>query len=150
MPLPTTKERIYFIDKDGNQRADATFQQKDTGYTPTPDYYPTMRAGKCSKCGAVGCIAFKNGFNLRLGDRVMAGKPIPGECPRCGKGTEFVPLPVDAPENKEISIYYHLQRSLNAYVERGIPLDTTKTLQPLGRILRMEEYVRRQQESQQA
>lgn len=150
MPLPTTKERIYFIDKDGNQRTDATFVNKDVGYRPDKDYYPTMKAGKCSKCGAVGCITFKNGFNLRLGDRVMAGKPIPGECPRCGKGTEFVPLPVDDPRQKELSLYYHLQKSLNAYVERGMQIDSRYALQPAGRIKRWEEYVQRQQTEQQA
>ncbi len=148
MPLPITKERIYFVDKDGNQRTDATFLNKDTGYKPTREYYPTMRAGKCSKCGAVGCIAFKKGFNLKLGDRVMAGKPIPGECPRCGKGTEFVPLPVDAPENKEISLYYHIQKSLDAYVERGMEIDARFALQPAGRIKRWEDYVRRKESGQ--
>lgn len=149
MPLPTTKERIYFIDKDGNQRTDATFLNKDTGYTPTRDYYPTMRAGKCSRCGMVGNIAFNNGFNLRLGDRVMAGKPIPGQCPKCGKGTEFVPLPVDSPEQKELTHYYNIQRSLNAYVERGMHFDNRFTLQPEGRIKRWEAYVQRQQAEQQ-
>lgn len=147
MPLPTTKERVYFIDREGNQRTDATFIQKDVGYRPTKDYYPTMRAAKCSKCGVVGCVAFKNGFNLKLADRVMAGKPIPIECPRCGKGTECVPLPVDAPENKDISLYYHMQKSLNAYVERGIEINSRMTLMPFGRIQRMEEHVRRQQQA---
>ncbi len=147
MPLPTTKKSVYFIDDKGNQRMDASFKKKDTGYKATKEYFPTMRAGKCSRCGQVGVIEFTNGFNIKLGDRVMDGKPIPGTCFRCGKGVEFVPLPINDPKNKEIGIYYGIQKSLNAHVERGWDIGAQGDIQPVGRIIRWEEYVKRLQES---
>ncbi len=150
MPLPTTKKSIYFIDDKGNQRQDASFKQKDTGYQASEEYHPTMRAGKCSRCGLVGVIAFRNGFNIKLGDRVMDGKTIPGTCPRCGKGTEFVPLPVDDPKNKDIGLYYNIQKSLMAHVKRGWDIGAQGDIQPVGRIIRWEEYVKRLQDAAKA
>lgn len=149
MPLPVTKEKIFFIDKDKNIRSDQEIKVKDTGYKPDKHYYPTMRAVKCSVCGTVGCLEFDGGFNLKLGDRVMHGKPIPGRCYLCNKTTELVPLPVDAPEQAELKHYYNIQKSLNFYRDRGIRMNAGSILWDPSRILRLEEYARRQQQSEQ-
>lgn len=148
MPLPTTKESLYFVDRSGDVRTDVQIKLKDTGYKPTPDYYPTMRAVKCYSCGAVGALEFHNGFNLKSGDRVMAGKPIGGYCPRCVKWTELVPLPVDDPNTREVRLYYQLQEALNEALRRGQRLTGSSIVWPLARIKSLEEHVRRQQAEQ--
>lgn len=148
MPLPTTREKVFYLDKDSIAKEDQVIKQKDTGYAPTSDYYPTMRACKCSGCGTVGHLAFDGGFNLKLGDRVMDGKPIPGRCYKCNKVTEMVPLPVNDPNNAELRHYYNIQKSLDFYRKRGIKLTSKSVLWDPSRIMRLEEHVRSQQQSE--
>jgi hypothetical protein len=148
MPLPTTKENIFHIDKDGRVQESQQIKVRETGYVPTKEYYPTMRACKCSVCGTVGHLAFDGGFNLKLGDRVMDGKPIPGRCYKCNKTTEMVPLPVNDPKNKELRHYYNIQKSLDFYRDRGVKLGAKSVLWDPSRILRFEAYVRSQQQEQ--
>lgn len=150
MPLPVTKEKFFFIDKDSTVREDAEVKVKDTGYAPDKEYYPTMRAVKCSRCGTVGHLCFDGGFNIKLGDRVMDGKPVPGVCFKCNKRTEMVPLPVNHPDQAELRHYYNIQKSLDFYRERGVKMGSKTVLWSPATILRMEEYVRRQQADLQA
>ena len=147
MPLPTTKEKIFHIDKDGRVQENQEIKVKDTGYAPTKEYYPTMRACKCSGCGTVGHLEFDGGFNLKMGDRVMDGKPIPGRCYKCNKMTEMVPLPVNDPQNAELRHYYNIQKSLDFYRDRGIKLGSRSVLWDPSRIMRLEAYVRSQQQT---
>lgn len=150
MPLPITKEKVFYIDKDSQIREDQEIKVKDTGYAPTKDYYPTMRACKCSVCGTVGHMTFDGGFNLKLGDRVMNGKPISARCYRCNKKTEIVPLPVDDPSQADLRHYYNIQKALNFYRDRGVQLTSKSVLWDPSRILRLEEYARLQREADQA
>jgi hypothetical protein len=147
MPLPTTKENLYFVDRHGSVRTDATIKIKDTGYKPTDDYYPTMRAVKCVSCGLVGSLEFHNGFNLKSGDRVMNGKPIRGSCPRCAKTVELYPLPVNDPATKEVKLYYDIQKSLDTARLQGEKLTGTSIVWPLARVKAWEEHVKKQQQS---
>lgn len=148
MPLPTVKENLYFVDRDGDVRTDVAIKVKDSGYKPTPDYYPTMRACRCLSCGAVGCLEFHNGFNLKLGDRVMNGKPIPGNCPRCQKYTELVPLPVNDPKTAEVRLYYQMQEALNEGLKRGQRLTGSSIVWPLARIREWEKHLAERQGNQ--
>ena len=140
MPLPSRQERILFVDHDKNVRTEDV-KLKGTELAPTPDYYPTMRACKCMKCGQVGALLFEGGFNLKLGDRVMDGKPIPGQCPRCGT-TELIPLPVNDPNTKEVALYHQIQRSLDHYRKRGVKANTM--LWPVDRIVEWEKHAGRE------
>jgi hypothetical protein len=149
MPLPTTREKVFYIDKDSQIKDDQVVRTKDTGYAPSDDYYPTMRACKCSGCGTIGHMTFDNGFSIRLGDRIMDGKPIPGRCYRCNKTTEMVPLPVNDPNNADLRHYYNIQKSLDFYRKRGMQLASNSVLWDPARIMRLEEHVRRQQAAQQ-
>jgi hypothetical protein len=135
MPLPIRKERILYVDHDKSVKT-IDVKVKNNGYKPEKDYYPTMRACKCMKCGQVGALLFEGGMNLKLGDRVMDGKPIPGQCPRCGK-TELIPLPVNDPSTKEVALYHQIQKSMDHYRERGI--DAKTMLWPVDRVKEWEK-----------
>lgn len=118
MPLPIRKEKLFFVDHDRSVKtAEVGIRREEL--KPTVQYHPTMRAVKCMKCGQVGALIFEGGFNLKLGDRIMDGKPIPGQCPRCGK-TELVPLPVNDPSTREVRLYHQIQRSFDLYTKMGI------------------------------
>lgn len=145
MPLPPRKESLYYVDRHGDVRTDGQIKVKDSGYTPTKEYYPTMRAVKCIACGLVGSLEFHNGFNLKSGDRVMNGKPIRGTCPRCAKTVELYPLPVNDPATKEVRLYYDIQKSLDTAVARGEKLTGTSIVWPMARVRAWEEHVKKQQ-----
>lgn len=134
MPLPKTPTNIHFLDKDSNIIEDVVFKQRETGYQPTPDYYPTMRAVKCGTCGEVGVCEFLGGLNLKEADRIMDGKPIRGTCLKCNKTTDLVPLPVDEYGNPGADVYARMQEVLLEKVRRGQRLDATGTIWPLERI----------------
>ena len=139
MPLPIRKERLTYIDHDKTIKT-AEVKVKGDGPKPTPEYHPTMRAVKCLKCMQVGALLFEGGFNLKLGDRVMDGKPIPGQCPRCGQ-TELVPLPVNDPATREVRLYHQIQRSFDFYVKRGMAPKTM--LWPVDRLEDWEKHAGR-------
>jgi hypothetical protein len=139
MGLPRTPVPVDFMSRDGTIKRE-TIVRRETGYAPTPEYFPSMRLGKCSKCMQVGTVEFKGGMNLKEGDRIMDGKPIPGECYFCGKRTEFVPLPVDDPRQKSLKLYYDIQKALDHEVKNGRPLPATGSLYPLARRLKYEEW----------
>ena len=145
MPLPPTKVNIHFLDKDSNIVSDVDFKRRETGYQPTSEFYPTMRAVKCSKCGEIGVCEFLGGLNLKEADRVMDGKPIRGTCLKCGKLVDLVPLPVDDPENEKVRLYYQIQASLNEAVARGERLSPTGLIWPLERIKEYERWKRGEQ-----
>lgn len=122
MPLPIRKERLIYVDEDKTIKT-ADVPIRGEGPKPTKEYHPTMRAVKCRKCKQVGALFFEGGFNLKLGDRVMDGKPIDGRCPRCGP-TELVPLPVNDPATKEVRLYHQIQRSFDLYTKLGVQAKT--------------------------
>lgn len=143
MPLPIKKERIFFVDHDQSQKTvEVPVRRKEL--KPTKEYHPTMRAVKCLKCKQVGALLFEGGFNLKLGDRIMDGKPIPGQCPRCGK-TELIPLPVNDPHTQEVRLYHQIDRSLQEYVRRGVPARTM--LWPVDRLNEWEKNAKRRAEN---
>jgi hypothetical protein len=130
VPLPKSPVNIHFLDKDSNIVEDVVFKKRETGYQASTEYYPTMRAVKCSKCGQIGVCEFLGGLNLKEADRVMSGKPIRGTCLKCNKMVDLVPLPVDDPENEKVRLYYHMQQSLNAAVGRGQVLGSEGLILP--------------------
>lgn len=142
MPLPITKEKLVYVDRNQNV-VEGEIKKRETGYSPTPDYHPTMRAVRCLACGMVGALEFEGGFNLKLGDRVMDGKPIPGTCPKCSKKTELIPLPVNDPSTREVRLYYEVQKSLDLYTKHGIKLSPTGMVWPEARIRDWEEHAKR-------
>jgi hypothetical protein len=146
VPLPKTPVNIHFLDKDSNIIEDTVFKRRETGYQASPEYYPTMRAVKCSKCGEVGVCEFLGGLNLKEADRIMDGKPIRGTCLKCGKMVDLVPLPVDEYGNPA-EIYGQVQEALNEAVRRGQRLGPTSTIWPLERVRAWERWQNGQQGS---
>lgn len=140
MPLPKSKVDIHFLDKDSNIVDDVKFTQRETGYQPSSEYYPTMRAVKCSKCGEIGVCQFLGGLNIKEADRVMNGKPIRGTCLKCGKMVDLVPLPVDDPNNEKVRLYHQIQASLNEATKRGERLGPTGMIWPLERVREWERW----------
>jgi hypothetical protein len=134
MPLPKTPVNIHFLNKDSQIVEDVVFTRKETGYQPSTEYYPTMRAVKCSKCGEVGLAEFLGGLNLKEADRVMDGKTIRGTCLKCNKMVDLVPLPVNDPENKQTLLYYQIQKSLDEATRRGQALGPSGMVWPLERV----------------
>jgi hypothetical protein len=139
MPLPKTHVNMHFLDKDSNIIED-TFVKRETGYKPTAEYYPTMRAVKCSKCGEIGVCEFMGGLNLKEADRVMDGRTIRGTCTKCAKMVDLVPLPVNDPKNKQTILYYQIQQSLDEATRRGEQLGPTGTIWPLVRVREYERW----------
>lgn len=142
MPLPKTHVNIHFLNKDSQIVEDVTFKRRETGYQPTSEYYPTMRAVKCSKCGEIGVCEFLGGLNLKEADRVMGGKPIRGTCLKCNKMVDLVPLPVNDPENSKVKLYYQIQQSLDEATRRGERLGPTGMIWPLARVREWERWKR--------
>lgn len=140
MPLPKSHVNIHFLDKDSNIVENTVFKKRETGYQASQEYYPTMRAVKCSKCGQIGVCEFLGGLNLKEADRVMGGKPIRGTCLKCNKMVDLVPLPVDDPENEKVRLYYHMQQSLNGAVRRGQVLGSSGEIIPEERMQTYERW----------
>lgn len=93
-----------------------TVEAKPGDYRPTDDYYPTRIIVKCSGCGGVGVAEFPGGFNLREGDKLMAGRSIRGICFSCQRETDLVPLKEMAEKSKkELFHLYDLQRTIDLY-----------------------------------
>lgn len=148
MPLPKTKVNIHFLDKDSKVVSDVDFQRRETGYQATAEYFPTMKAVKCSKCGEIGVCEFLGGLNIKEADRVMDGKPIRGTCLKCNKMVDLVPLPVNDPQNKQTLLYYNIQQSLDEATRRGERLGPTGMIWPLARVQEWERWKRGQSAGQ--
>jgi hypothetical protein len=132
VPLPKTPVNIQYLDKDSTV-VEGTFMRRETGYQPTPDYYPTMRAVKCGQkgCGEIGVLEFLGGLNLKEADRVMEGKPIRGTCMKCRKQVDLIPLPVDKDGNPtDMKVYALIQELLLEKVRQGKKLDPTGLVVP--------------------
>jgi hypothetical protein len=142
MPLPKTPVKIHFLDKDSRIVDDVVFKRRETGYEASAEYYPTMRAVKCSKCGEIGVCEFLGGLNLKEADRVMDGKSIRGTCMKCGKMVDLVPLPVNDPQNKQTLLYYQIQESLTEAAKRGERLGPTGMIWPMARVNEWERWKR--------
>jgi hypothetical protein len=138
MPLPF---RVGFLDK-GNREAEVAIKtpEKKSGYEPTPEYNPTRVIVKCRECKAVGIAEFVNGFNMKDGDKLMAGRPILGICFRCRKETELVPIKLAPGKDHEMRMLYDIQRSLDESTRRGEPIDPRGVIWPLARIKAFEEW----------
>lgn len=139
MGLPSTPVSIEFINKDGEIKR-ATVNRKETGYAPAPEYFPSMRVVKCSMCDLVGVCEFKGGMNLKEGDRLMEGKPIRGECMKCGKMVDLIPLPIDDPDNQKLKLYYDMQKALDRNVQVGRALAPSGQLMPTAKLKQYENW----------
>lgn len=138
MPLPF---RMGYLDSD-NKQAEVAIKtpEKPSGYVPTPEYNPTRVIVRCGGCKAVGIAEFVNGFNLKEGDRLMAGKPIIGLCFRCKKETELIPIKLSPGKDHEMRMLYDIQRSLDEATRRGEPINPNGVIWPLARIKAYEEW----------
>ena len=131
MPLP-----IHFIDHDKNIVENVGLKTKDSGYRADPTYYPTYKVVRCKDCKMVGVAEFPNGFNLKDGDRLMAGRPIKGSCLQCGKMTELVPLEPSLKHlEPELLNLYRIQEALDDMAKRGEGLHPTGLIWPMARRL---------------
>lgn len=138
MPLPI---RLHYVDQNNQQKAVAIKpSEKEKAPEPTPEYNPTRVIVKCRECKAVGIAEFMNGFNLRDGDRLMAGKPITGLCFKCRKETELVPIKLAKNEDRELRVLYDIQRSLDEATRRGDPIPENGMIWPLARIKAYDEW----------
>jgi hypothetical protein len=138
MPLPF---KLGYLKDDGRQAEVAIkTPQRDSGYAPSAEYNPTRVVVKCATCKSVGIAEFVNGFNLKEGDRLMAGKPIMGLCFRCNKETELIPLPASKERDREFRTLYDVQRSLDAMGERGMKIDQNGTIIPFGRLKAYDDW----------
>jgi hypothetical protein len=61
---------------------------------PTTDYHPTLVYVACSQCRTVGDIAFPNGFDYKIGDKIMDRRVFKAFCLNCKKMADMVPLDV--------------------------------------------------------
>jgi len=127
MPLGT---KITFVDQDKKVQ-DVTVKSKDSGYTPTPEYHPTMKMVKCAGCGGIGVCEFLNGFDLKKADALMGGKPITGVCFRCRKTTEMIPLVLKPSDEANLKMLYGIQQSLDEAAKNGETLGNG-VLIPIG------------------
>jgi hypothetical protein len=137
--------RIGYLDGDGRE-AEAVVKQpgKPSGYEPSVDYHPTRVIVKCRECKSVGIAEFVGGFNLRDGDKLMAGRPIRGDCFRCKKETELVPLTKLTPEKAgEIRHLYNIQQALDEATRRGEEIGPNGVIWPLARVRAYEDSSRR-------
>jgi len=106
-----------------------------SGYRPTAEYAPTMILCQCSLCQHVGIVEFENGFNIPLGDRLMEGRPIPGECKICRKWTTFLPLRMLSESDwKEWQHLRRIQDTLDYYRNNEIPVNLQNFLIPKERL----------------
>ena len=69
---------------------------------PNGEYYPTLIIGICNKCKRVMELDFHAGFNFRDGDKVMKRETILAFCEMCNEQTEFVPLPKEFQDSRNI------------------------------------------------
>ena len=142
MPLP-----VHFLDEDKNVVENVGLKTKDSGYRADPTYHPTYKAIRCKECKMLGVACFPNGFNLKDGDRLMAGRPIRGLCLHCGKQTELIPLEPSLKHLEPGIIHaYRIQESLEDMANKGERLDPTGMIWPMAR--RQEHDRRREAERQ--
>jgi hypothetical protein len=64
-----------------------------TAPPPTSAYYPTLMYVACAKCKGVGTIYFPQGFDYKIGDKIMDQKVFKAKCEiKCFEETEMVPI----------------------------------------------------------
>lgn len=141
MGLPVA---CHFVDRNRNIRTAVVKPGRDSGYRPDPDYHPTYRVVRCSICGNIGHAIFQNGFNLRDGDRLMAGKGIAGECWHCNRqDVELIPVPVSALQQKEFTHLAKIQEALDTAIQNGEPIPDNAIIWPKARVQKYAEFQRR-------
>ncbi len=140
MPLPTS---MHILDANSEEQK-VTFRppKKDVGFTPTPEFNPTMKVVACSICHTTGIAEFVSGFDLKAADGLMAGKPIWGTCYRCRREVELVPLAVTKEQHDGFMLQYEIQRTLDAYTNRRWPVPANGSLVPVGKIKQYERQGR--------
>lgn len=139
MPLPPTP--IHYLDQDGFEKtAVVKGDEKPSGYRPTESYHPTMQVVKCSSCNSIGVAEFVNGFDLKAGDKLMAGRPIRGTCFRCRKTTELVPLKnLVRQEEAGIKHLYKIRQTLEEMARRGQSLGPSGMIYPIEKLREYEQ-----------
>lgn len=133
MPLPPTPQPLLpvtFVDDKGAVKNKAV-KTKESGYAPTPEYHPTMVMVKCHGCGSVGVYEFVDGFDLKTGDDLMAGKPVKGFCFRCRGERDMVPLKLSEADAKQYRHLYNIQRALEAAVKQGRRIPANALILPV-------------------
>lgn len=133
MPLPL---RVNFIDPGGSEKTVyvKAKEPKPGDYRPTEDYYPTRVIVKCHGCGGVGVAEFPGGFNLREGDKLMAGRTVRGICYSCRRETDLVPVKdIAEKEKKGLFHLYDLQRTIDLYRRENGDIPSVGVMLPYAR-----------------
>lgn len=140
---------VHFIDADKNIVENVGLKTKDSGYRADPTYHPTYKVIRCGTCKTVGVACFPNGFNLKDGDKLMAGRPIRGTCFQCGKQTELIPLEANLKHlEPELVHLFRIQETLEEMAKRGERLHPTGLIWPMARKLEHERREREERERQ--
>ena len=106
-----------------------------SGYRPTSEYAPTMTLCQCALCQHVGIVEFEGGFNLKLGDRLMEGRRIPGNCKVCNRPTTVLPLRMLSEGDwKEYQHLRRIQDTLDYYTQHNIPINLRDFIIPKERL----------------
>lgn len=139
MPLPI---RINYVDANQEKKTKTLVDAKPSGYEPGPDYHPTMVVVRCFGCGGVGVVEFVNGFDLKKGDALMQGKPIRGNCARCGRETELIPIAHAIGKDRTAHVLheYKIAAAVDRLAKKGQRIPDNGIILPVEK---QEEYERR-------
>jgi hypothetical protein len=137
---------IHYVDANQDKKTKVLVEtKKPSGYEPTPEYHPTMKAVKCSGCGGVGIVEFVNGFDLKKGDALMEGKNITGVCHgKCGgRAVEFIPISrfLAPHEEKEIQHLYKIAAALDYASKQNYRVGDNSLILPVGKLKEYEKRI---------
>lgn len=116
------------------------------GYRASADYHPTMIAVRCGSCKSMGIVEFVGGFSLKLGDDLMEGRPIRGECRSLacgGRRRELIPIQKFLTEDMKdkFAHEYNAAKTLEFYAQRGQQINAGQTMMPLARLKEHERQI---------
>lgn len=138
MPLPVTPQPIFHLDKDGKIRDDVAVKTKESGYQPDGEYFPSMIPVRCFGCKSVGILEFVNGFNIKDGDSLMAGKPVKAVCFRCQSEQEMIPLTVTDKDAADLPHLYKIRQALEYAAKRGWKVGPSSVILPVEKLKQKE------------
>lgn len=115
-------------------RIGAADQEKgNSAFTPPPQKdHAIPRAVRCSRCKRVGFAFFEGGFNVKIADKAMNGRPFRGDCGYCAAtGIELIPIPeLTESDSKELRHLYNIQETLKEVAKSGIPIPKNALILP--------------------